>query len=299
MTNETGVEQAYLMMLQAGTVVDEYLITWEKPADIWKRISFLWNWYDKGPAQLIETYTDTSRSRKRPQFNELKGAGKGPGKGSQRIFGEVYQASGNSGLELEVGSMATQYVGNFPVNLKVKSHTMEVEVSNTSDNTYEVVGAVKHSEGRMDEELSIQNLTFSTLPSTSTDAEVMAMAVDPSNTNFSADDFFTPPERNLENTVVRHTTESDAAITDAEGPVENDSGTDASGAVQAATMTDPGGYQIGRDKENNASQGNTSRSSKSSIEENRRLPDGRWSLILVDSNESGTHEVEIRTGENT
>lgn len=303
-TEDEWPDQAYLMMVQNGDVVDEYLIDWETEADIWSRISFLWNWYDKGPAQMVETYTDTSRDRFNPQFNDLKGAvanddGKGPGKGSHRIFGEVYQASGNSGLELEVGSMATQYVGNFPENLKVKSHTMEVTVDNTTDDTYEVVGAVKHAEGREDEEVSIQNLTFSTLPSTGTDAEVMAIAVDPSNTNFVPEDFFKPPERNEANSAIRHTTESDAAITDAEGPVEDDAGTDASGATQAATMADPGGFQIGRDKENNASQGNESRSSKASIDSNRRLPDGRWALIIVDSNESGTHEIEIRAGENT
>jgi hypothetical protein len=158
---------------------------------------------------------------------------------------------------------------------------------------------VKHEEGREDEEVSIQNIDLSKVPSSTVDAEVMAMAVDPSNTNFVIDDFFTPPERNSENTVIRHTTESDAAITDAEGPVEDDQDTDATGATQAATTSNPGGYQIGREVEEVNTTGGVGRSTRSSIEENRRLPDGRWALIVIDANEAGTYELQVRTGENT
>jgi len=299
-TEDTGVTEAEMVMVQNGTVVDNYRIQYTSAKDLWARTAYLWNWYDNGPAKEIESYTDTATSRTDPQFNNVVGAvanddGKGSAVGSHRLVQAVYQASGNSGLSLEVGSMATQIVGEFPIDLRTKQSGINLDNSNTTDGVYEVLGCVKHAEGRESEEMVIQNLRFTNLPSDTTDAEVLMLAVDPSSTNFEIGDFSTPPERNSANTVFRQ-----ATATDATGPDAGDSDTDSSGAVQAQTMTNPGGYQIGRAVRSSiAGQGNTSSSVTTGVEEDRRLPDGRWGLLVLDSNETGIHRVQVSTGENT
>ena len=247
-TEETGTRWAWQVMVQNGTVVDKHNFRYDKDKAQWARTAFLWNWYDNGPAKHIESYTDVEGDRKDPQKNVVKSSvanddGKGPANGSHRLVQSVYQASGNTGLVLECGSMATQYVGSFPKNLKTKESTISLDVSNTTDGDYEVLGAVKHAEDRETEEMNITGLAFTNIPDSNADVEVLIIAVDPSETNFSIGDFSTPPERNETNTAYRQ-----ATSTTATGPDADAAGTDASGSVTSEVMQNPGGFQIGRRK---------------------------------------------------
>lgn len=292
-----------MAIVRDGEIVDSTVNRFTKPITVWKRIAQWLNWYDVGPSRYYETYTDVGNDRENPQANKYLSAvsnddGKGPLNGNKRITFQVKQDAANSGLSLEAGSMSAQVPGRFEIKFKAKAHDMEFNVTNTTDEQFEVVGAVKIDSNRPLVQSVIDQVTIRKTPSSTTDAEVLMISVDPSSTNYVDGDFSVPIEHSEQNSVIRQV-EGDGAAGSPTGPIADDVNTDIDGAETANIITNPGGYQIGHASISSTSgQGNTSAQRTLGVSRRRVLTDLDYGLILIDSDEQGEHKVEIETLQN-
>lgn len=298
LTEDTALDELLLVGVRNGTIFDKVRTTVEKPADIWGRFAQWINWYDVGPCRFIESYTDVDADRENPQQNDTLSSvanddGKGPLNGSKRARFQIHQDSANSGLELEVGSIGVSIPGRFSYIFKDKEHTQTLDNPTTSADTYEVLGAIRGDPNRPLIQAKISDVAITRTPSTGTSAELLIIAVDPDSTNFVDGDFSTPQEHSPKNSIIET-----AVSTTATGPDAGAAGTDSTGAETAETLTNQGGYQIGRDTINQQGTGSKSTERGSTQSKSRRLYDGDWALLLLDSDEAGTHDVEITTAQN-
>jgi len=304
-TESTGLSSVLLAMAQGGTIVDSRTVDLNKAADILTIIEKRLNYYGVGPAVTRETYTNVADYPEAPQRNEVVGAvanddGKGPESGSHRAVFAIHQASGNSGLELEAGSLGIRTPGPGEPNYKTKIHQMALSNTNTTKGTWQVVGAIRGDNSRPTVKVRIPTIDIVSTPGSSTNyTRVMFVAAAPANTD--ADDAFpaahadaVPEEHSGSNSVVEEV-ENNSIV----GPVEDDANTDASGAATSNTMTNPGGYQLAYDSITTEGSGLTTLVFEGGEVGNREVYDTDIALILADSDTSGTIELDVATDQNS
>lgn len=299
-TAETGLDSMVIAMVDSGTVIDSETVSLEVGAGVFTILEQRLNWYAVGPALFRETYTDKTVDALSPQQNQTVGAvanddGRGPANGSQRVSLGIHQASGNSGLELEAGSIAVRAPGPVSPQFKAKGHSMDLENTVGTEGTYQVCGAMRIAPTREESKLRITDLAIIKTPGSSVNrTRVLLVAVDPQNTDADTKTFESPVEHNSANSVLREVEDNTIV-----GPIEDDAGTDATGATTANTMTNPGGYQLARASVTPEGTGSKTSISEAEGAANRELYPGDIALILVDAETSGTTEVDIITEQNS
>lgn len=304
-TADTGLSEVLLVLAQGGTVVDSRTVSLSKAADILTIIEQRLNYYDVGPSVFRETYTNVADHPLDPQRNEVIGAvanddGKGPEVGSHRTTLAVHQDAANSGLGVELGSVGVRTPGPSEPNFKTKTHQMELDNSNTTDGTWQVVGAIRGDPSRSTVKLRIPTIEIVATPGSSTnETRVIITAVDPANTDagsmFPADHAdAVPPEHSAKNSIVQAVTDNTIV-----GPDAGDANTDASGAATANTMTDVGGYQLAYDDITSEGSGSKTSVFQGGLVGNREIHDTDLALILVDADTAGTVKIDVVTDQNS
>lgn len=304
-TVHTGTDQMLIALVQNGSVLDSRIVELVTGADVFTIIEQRLNCYAVGPCVFNEISTDVSGHPKRPQLNRNVGAvandtGQGSAEFSHRATFAVKQGAGNTGLELEAGSVALRTPGTAEPQFKVKGHTMAFDNTNTDLGTYQALGAIRIDTAREVVKLRIQNMNIVNTPGNSTNpTRVLVMANDPANTNADDFTFDVPQEHSETNSVLRELEVAGDAATPLTGALEDGATTDATGADTGNTTTNPGGYQIGRTTLTPEGQGTSTSASESQALGNRELYPGDIGIIWVDSNTSGIHEVDILTSQNS
>ena len=300
-TADTGLDQAVLAEVQAGTVLDSRTVDLGVAASVFSIIELRLNCYAVGPAVFRNIYTDIDNHPLDPQQNDTIGAvanddGKGPAEFSHPTTMAVYQAAGNSGLELEAGSIAVRTPGEAEPQYKSKGHSMDLDASNPTE-TYQVAAALRVDPDRENIKLRINDLEIISTPGSGvTRTRVLLMAVDPANTNAPGSGVWdTAIEHNPANSVLQEVEVAQDAATPLTGPIEDDAGTDSTGATTANSMDNPGGYQLGRDSITTDKK-DTRGAPKTG---NRELYPGDICLLLVDVDTAGTVEIDVQTEQNS
>lgn len=305
-TEATGLDSVLLAIVQEGTVLNSKTVSLDKAADVFSILEADLNWYAVGPARWKQTYTDVAGHPQDPQRNEFIGAvanddGKGPGRGSQRLTVSIHQAAGNSGLGVEAGSLGTRASGEPNFQFKTKGHQMTLENTNTTDETYQVLGAIRPTPGRESVKMRVVALEITNTPGTEvTNTEVLLVAVDSSETNApAATSFETPVEHNPSNSIVETVEVAGDAATPLTGPDQEGAGTDVTGPDTSNTVTNPGGYQMGRETVDVEGTGSKTASKTGQQVGNRELYDTDIALVLVDSDTAGTIKLQVQTEQNS
>lgn len=297
-TADTGLDRVLFAGVRNGTVYDSFETDLTKTAGVLTVIEQRLNCYDVGPSVFRETSTDTD-NRERPQLNNTLGSvaaddGKGAATFSHRVTMAVHQAAGNSGLGIEAGSMGVKASYDPSYKFKVKRHAQEFTVDNDVEGTYEAVGAIQADPDRPEKVLRINDMEIETTPTASTtDIDVLLIAVDPDSTSANRGDFSTPVEHNPVNSVVEEL--EDNTIT---GPDFDGAGTDITGPDLAGTMTNPGGYQLGARSVRTEGQGSKVTTRTSGAVGVRQVQDTDMCLVLADARSTGTFEVSFITSQN-
>jgi hypothetical protein len=300
-TTETGLADALLAEIQRGTVLDSRIVGLQKPADVFTISETRLNCYAVGPAVFRQSFTDIVEFPDSPQANRTIGAvanddGKGAAEFSHRTTYGIKQGAGNSGLEIEAGSVAVRGPADGEPQFKSKGHSMNLDASNPAE-TYQVAGGLRIDPDRENVKLRVSGLQITNTPGSNvTDTAVLLMAVDSQSTNApGSGTWSTPIEHNPANSVLQEVEVDQDATTPLTGPVEDDPDTDSTGAVLANAMNDPGGYQLGR--------GSITTDKKESRSApgfgNRELYPGDVCLLLVDVSTAGTVEVDVQTLQNS
>jgi hypothetical protein len=304
-TTDTGTGDVLLAMVQSGTVLDSRIVSLVKGISTFTIMEQQLNWYAVGPCVYRESSTDVSQFPSRPQVNQIVGAvanddGPGPAEGSHRLTTSIKQGAGNTGLELEVGSKGIRTPGTAIPQFKVKGHSMDLDLTETGDGTYQVLAAIRIDPEREEVKLRFTDLTIISTPGNSVSrARVIIQSVAPENTNADDFTFTTPVEHSEANSVLREVEVAGDAGTPLTGPIEDDPATDASGAATANTMTNPGGYQLLRASLTPEGGGQSSSVTTTTQEGNRELYPGDIGLVLVDGADSGEYEIDISTEQNS
>ena len=304
-TVHTGTKRTLLALVQNGEVLDSRIVELVTGADTFTIMEQRLNCYAVGPSVFNEISTDVMQFPDRPQLNRVVGAvanddGQGSADFSHHGIFAIKQGAGNSGLELEAGSIALRTPGTAEPQFKVKGHAMAFDNTNTTLGTYQALGAIRIHPDREVVKLRIQDMNIVNTPGQSTNTcRVLVMSVDPANTNADTFTFGVPREHSESNSVLRELEVAGDAATPLTGPVEDAPGTDATGAVEANTTDNPGGYQIGRTTITPEGAGTSTAASESQSVGNRELYPGDIGIIWVDSNTAGIHEVDILTSQNS
>jgi len=299
-TNQTGLSSALLAGVRDGTIFYKRRVPLQKPGDVWSILAGWVNWYDVGPCVWHQRYTDIENNPNDPQQNDIIGAvanddGKAALIGSHRVRMSVYQAAGNSGLELEAGSLGVSVPGRFDYKFKKKSHSHTVNVTDATDEQYQFVGAMRTDPARQTIKLQIRDVSVVSRPSDTANVDVLVQSISPEETSFLSGDFETPAEHSDKNSVVEIATDNTAT-----GPLADAAGTDATGADTGNTTTDPGGYQIYRDSISQTSgQGNDETSTRGGVGGVRSVYDLDWAIIALDADETGDYELDFVTAQNS
>lgn len=295
-TAETGLDQALLAGVRGGTVFDHRVVDLEVAADVFTILEQRLNWYDVGPSVYRQSYTDLETDAERPQMNRTVGAvaadsGKAARVGSHRMTMAVHQAAGNSGLTAEVGSMGVKASAEPQDQFKSKGHSMDLEYTNPTG-TYQICGAIRADPDRPTTKLRVPDFEIIKTPGSNiVRTRVLLMAVGSGETDAPASgSWSTPVEQNPVNSVVQEVEDNTIV-----GPVLDDAGTDSTGPATANAMDNPGGYQLGRDSITPDKKDTRATSQVG----NRSIYDPDVCLILVDSEASGTVEIDVTTEQNS
>lgn len=299
-TADTGLDECILAGVKDGTIFYDTRVDLYKTADIISIMEQRINWYSVGGAEFRQSFTNIADRPEKPQQNETIGAvanddGKSAARGSHRVTMSIHQAAGNTGLGLEAGSMKISASGQPSYQFKQKGHSMDLENTNTTRGTYQVCAAIRGDPARPTVKLRIPEFDIISTPGSAVNwTRVLMIAVGDVETSASGATYAPPPEHNPANSIVREV--EDNTLT---GPVEDDANTDASGPVTANTMTNPGGWQLGR--ESVTPEGTGSKTSITTGEQvgNRPLYDTDIALVLVDSDTAGTVEIDVQTSQNS
>ena len=172
---------------------------------------------------------------------------------------------------------------------------MDLENTNTTEDTYEVCAAMRIDPNRENVHLRITKLDIITTPgSETTRTRVLFLAVDSTQTNATNLTFSAPVEHSESNSVLREV--EDNTIT---GPFLDAGTADTSGATLSNTGTNPGGYQLARDSVSVEGTGSKTTVSGSEQAGNRQLYAGDILLVLVDASSAGTVEIDVATEQNS
>lgn len=292
-TGSHADDQADFVMERQGTEVyrkeNQDLI---RALTEFSRFKLQTGWYNTTRQVWSQSYpgqNPRSNETESIQFNEVVSTGdmgekRGPATGNLPIHFEVTASSNTTDLELEAGSAAQVNLGTARQFNRVKKIFNVDSVTVTDE--WEPVRAF-----RIDPDRHIVNVQFSNIAvgkyTASADVELLLMAADPSKVlDANGDpltdaDFGTPEELSAQNNVMQQS----AAV---------EQFPDNTGTPQTS-MTDPGGWQLGRSELLNAS-GNDIASS-TSLETNAKRPIyGRdYGVILLKSDTTGDASYVIQT----
>jgi len=299
-TEDTGLSEAELVMADSGTVLDTERVKRQQAASILSLIEWRHNWYAVGPGVAREAYTDQDENPDDPQVNRTLGAvanddGGGPTSGTHRVTLAASQAAGNSGLELKMGSIGVRAPGPALPEWKQKGHSMNLENTNTTPDTYQVCGAMRIEPTRPNVLLRITGIEISATPGSDTNrTRILLLAVDSTQTNATGLTFTTPLEHSESNSVLREV--EDNTIT---GPFIDAGAADSTGATLANTGTNPGGYQLARESVSVEGTGGKTSVTATGQTGTRDMLEGDICLILVDSDTAGTAQIDVATEQNS
>jgi hypothetical protein len=154
---------------------------------------------------------------------------------------------------------------------------------------------MRHDPEREETKLRFTNMNIIATPGNSTNrCRVLIQSVAPENTDADDLTFEVPVEHSESNSVLREVMDNTI-----NGPIEDDPGTDSTGATTANTMQNPGGYQIARASLTPEGEGTSTASAESEGLGNRELYPGDIALVLIDTNTAGIHEIDILTEQNS
>lgn len=305
-TADTGLSECILAGVGDGSIYYDTQVPVYQAADVLAIMETRLNWYGVGPGKTIRSYTDIANHPNKPMQNKVLGhvandSGPSSVKASHRAILSIYQAAGNSGLELTAGSMSVWASSTPNYAFKAKGHEMSLDNTNTTAGTYQVLGAIRPDPTREAVKLRFTNIDITQTPGTETNnTEVLVVAVDPSNTNAPAGGSWdTPVEHNPTNSVVEQVTVAGDATTPLTGPDQAGAGTDIDGADTSNTVTNPGGYQMARETVGVEGTGGKTESKKDEQTGDRELYDTDYALFLVDSDTAGTLKVQVSTEQNS
>lgn len=304
-TEDTGLDEVVLALVASGEVLHSQRESLPKAASTMSILETRLNWYSVGPATTQQSYTNIDDYPDEPQRNVDVGAvanddGTASDLGSHRTVMSIHQASGNTGLELEAGSTAIKASGEPAYQFKTKGHSMDLTVTDDTAGVYEVCGAIRQQPSRPEVKLAMPDVNIISTPGASTTrTRVLLTAVGEGETDAPSAFPSThldavPVEHNAANSVVEEVEDNTLV-----GPVEDDENTDASGPATANTMTNPGGYQIGRESITPEGTGTQTQLFQGDQIGRRKLYDTDVCLILVDATTTGTCEIDVTTQQNS
>jgi len=299
-TEDTGLSEAELVMVDSGTVLDTERVTRHQAASVLSLIEWRFNWYAVGPGIARESFTDQSTNPDSPQINRTLGAvanddGGGPMSGTHRVTIAAYQAAGNSGLELKAGSIGVRAPGPALPEWKQKGHSMDLENTNTTPDTYQVCGAMRIDPERPNVLVRITGIEITATPGADTSrTRILFLNVGSTETNATGLTFSTPVEHSESNSVLREV--EDNTIT---GPFLDAGPADSTGATLSNTGTNPGAYQLARQSVSVEGTGSKTSVTATGQTGTRDLLEGDVCLILVDSDTAGTVELDVATEQNS
>jgi len=297
---DTGLDNVFECIVQAGTIVYSNTLSLNKTAGVFSIYERRLNWYDVGPSVLRQSFTDVVQHPERPQQNTVVGAtsvddGKAASRGSHRVGTGIIQAAGNTGLTVELGSIGVRTPGPGEPNFKTKGHRMKLQNSNTDAGVWQVCGAIRADADRPAIKLRFPTIQIESTPGSGVaNTQVLLMAVDALNTDADTKTYETPAEHSPSNSVVEIVEDNTITM-----PLEDDPGTDISGAATANTTTNPGGYQLGTDSTTSEGQGSKSVVTQDGTVGNRELHNGDYCLVLVLSETAGEVDLDVATQQNS
>lgn len=225
-SNESIYPQVRVVEYRDGTEVDGETVSLSKGLKIWTRYATEINWYNVGNAKWEETFTKDGVQINDQIVKSSNDDGKGPLAGNQHVFFSVKAGTDTDNLELQCGSVGLQTLGNVNAITREKTETIYGTI-NTTD-TWVPLAAYRVDPDRRDVNVQLDNIDVVSFNS-GDDLRVMALAVDPSNTDAST--WSTPSQLSAANSVIQ---EADTVTTFP----------DSDGNVVSSTQN-PGGYQLG------------------------------------------------------
>jgi hypothetical protein len=249
-----------------------------RSTDNFTRLEIQFNWYNVGRAKFTQTYTESNE-----QVNQeiasisINDGGRGPEVANLPVRFEVVAGSSTSNLTLNAGSVSVVTLGDVDALSRVKSADFQESVGSTG--VWEPIRAF-----RLRPENDIVNVQLASLKALNYSADdsirLLGQAFSVDNVTFGTDGWSTPAVWNSQNNALE-------TRTDVTG-VPNQSGS------VNATVSDPGGYQIGRSTvipvtgdytEGKASSGNQT--------QKQGIPTGDYLVILAKSGTVGDVDYEL------
>jgi len=263
---------------RGGEKVADELVRFEKPLQVWRRLENVFNWYNVGNREVIETFTYRGTQKNLKVQDTSVDDGKGPETGNHRVTFGVKAGAGTDNLVLDVGSLGVIVKGNVTPLVRDKAASIDSSYEELVEGEWEAVAAIRVDP---DEDLVNTQLTGFQVMETSadTDAQVIALAVDPDNTD--ATGFSTPVEHSQTNSVIQQTTDV-STFPDVDGnPV--------------TSTVNPGGYQLGYASQYQAGTGTNERRSSSAKQRQRNIYNGDVAVVLVKAGTATDITIEYNT----
>lgn len=247
-----------------GQLIDSQLARFEKPLTTWRRLLQKLNWYNVGNRVLVETFTYRgTQENERVQDSSIDN-GKGPITGNHRVTFGVTAGSNTDNLELSCGSHDVLIQGNVDPIVRDKASALTGTYDQTVAGEWEPIAAARIDPSR--DLVNTQLTGFQVMESTAdTDVQLLALAVDPSNTD--ATGFATPNEHSETNSVFEVTTNV-TTFPDIDGNV-------------VGNTANPGGYQLGYSSQYTEGTGSNERRSGESRVRKRNIYNGDIAVIVA------------------
>jgi hypothetical protein len=285
-----GSKTAVLVEYRDGTEKDAQEIDLTKLPDVWGRLAGRTNWYNVGETNIKESYVENNTEGTQ-QVNDVLGTvgetdGKGPIEGNHALHASVKAGNGAGGVELEVGSIGIRTLGDVTNILRTKTIDFSLDYSGTTGE-YEPLFAV-----RVDPDRDNVNAQFNFLEalehSASDDVTLIANVFDSGNVldgvgdALTDADFSSPEELNPTNSVIETSTAVEQVP-------------DQTGTAQTS-MPDPGGYQVafGVLTASGSGGAGSTRSSSTSREQKRIIPNGDVAVVMARSPSTGTITADLQ-----
>lgn len=236
---ESGSE---LNMYRNGSRKASKSVSPNRDPTILSRFAFRLNWYNVGSAQLIETFTAGGR-QENPKLAEIgNDTGKGPQDGNKRMQFGVRPDTFTSNLQLEVGSVGVQYLGDV-TGLNREKPVVEQGLTISNTDTWEPLSALRMDPNKRPVTGEIRNLEILKY-TTNADVELVAISVDPSKTDAST--WSTPEGQHAPNSSIQTTTSVSEIPNESGNQVNPDSDTKTGGfTVGDAILTTDQGSTVG------------------------------------------------------
>lgn len=241
------------------------------------RLKLQTGWYDV-TRQRWERSFPSNGGQQNPVIGEFSADDeRGSRYGNLPLHFSVTAAAGTSGLTLHAGSAAQVNLGRTTSFTRAQT-AMLSGLSIGSTGTWVPLAAL-----RIDPDRHIVNTQLTVLQpmeySEAADVQLMALAVDPSNTDASG--WTTPPEHSAENSVVEYT-ESVSTLPDSTGTV-------------GPSATAPGGYQVGYGSLYTSGTGSKMAQSTANRTPKRELSGRDVVLLVGTSDTTGDVTLEYQT----